>query len=144
VMRSHGMSGTREYRCWKAMKTRCLNPVHQCYDRYGGRGITVCDRWLSSFESFIEDMGRCPEGLTLERDDNDKGYDPGNCRWATRRDQQRNRRAFYSNKSGIKGVRPYQGKWRAYIDKIHLGTFETKEAAAMRRAEVELARWRSN
>lgn len=83
----------------KAMKSalketiaRCHNPQHPQYIYYGGRGITVCARWRNSFENFLADMGVRPEGLTLDRRDNDKGYEPGNCRWATRAEQTRNRR----------------------------------------------------
>lgn len=68
------------------MKERCLNPKHKAYKAYGGRGITVCKRWLV-FENFLEDMGERPEGKTLDRKDNDKGYTKSNCRWATKEEQ---------------------------------------------------------
>lgn len=91
---SHGMSGTPEYEVWGQMVARCTNPKHPRYADYGGRGIDVDPRWLQ-FEAFIGDMGRRPEGgerLTLERRDNDRGYWPDNCVWASYSQQARNRR----------------------------------------------------
>ena len=88
---THGMSNTREYTTWCMMRKRCTNQNSECYADYGGRGITVCDRW-DSFENFYEDMGPRPEGMTLDRIDNDKGYDKDNCRWATKKEQQNNKR----------------------------------------------------
>ena len=87
---THGMYGTQEYTSWQAMLTRCGNPNHVAFDRYGGRGIVVCERWRS-FENFFADMGPKPGPLhSIERGDNDRGYEPGNCYWATPQEQQRN------------------------------------------------------
>lgn len=78
------------YECWTNMKTRCENPSYERFDRYGGRGIKVCERW-QSFANFLADMGERPDGLTIERRDNDGDYELSNCYWATRKAQARNR-----------------------------------------------------
>lgn len=81
-----------ERHAWAAMKGRCTNPNHPNYRYYGGRGITICDRWMNSFKAFCEDMGPRPPNHTLDRIDNDGNYCPENCRWATKETQQRNSR----------------------------------------------------
>lgn len=88
--RTHGMEHTATYTCWAAMKQRCQNKKNKFYDRYGGRGIKVCDQW-QTFDGFFADMGVKPAGLQIERKDNDGDYEPGNCIWATRKAQIRNR-----------------------------------------------------
>jgi hypothetical protein len=88
----HGRTGTPEYRSWRAMRRRCLNPNAHNYARYGGRGITVCASWASSFEAFLTDMGERPPGTTLDRIDVNGNYEPGNCRWADDETQRANTR----------------------------------------------------
>lgn len=94
---THGATRTRAsqrlrstHASWNAMRLRCNNPNHVAYPRYGGRGITICDRW-SVFEAFLEDMGERPKGLSLDRINNDDGYCAANCRWSTGSVQSRNR-----------------------------------------------------
>lgn len=90
----HGLSYTPEYRAWQQMRLRCTNPDHAAYPNYGGRGITVCDRWLASPQDFMADMGKKPTSKhELDRVDNNGNYEPGNCRWALRSTNDRNRRS---------------------------------------------------
>lgn len=89
---------------WHKMKNRCYNTNYHSYHRYGGRGITVCDRWLNSLDDFIKDMGNPPfDKAEIDRIDNDKGYSPSNCRWVTHKENCNNRKT-YKSKSGFTGV----------------------------------------
>jgi len=135
----HGLSNSRAYTAWKNMRARCKGYQKKSQKNYLGRGITFCESW-NSFEAFLEDMGHPPDGMTLDRINNDGNYDPGNCRWATRTEQQNNQRPiFASNKSGIKGVcwSTKDKKWLAFYRGKIGGSFNTIEAAAEHRRKME-------
>lgn len=137
---THRMSKTTEYKSWQHMKDRCLNPHCQDYSYYGGRGITIHQPWIDSFEVFYEDMGEKPKGLTLERRNVNGNYEPSNCYWATRATQSINQRPRTDGNSKRKGVN-YQTKahggkhWRARITRNRitheLGYYKTETEAAL-------------
>jgi len=109
---THGLHNTSIYRRWQSIVQRCYNPANNRYKRYGGRGITVCDRWRYSFENFYADMGHPPEGKTLDRIDNSKGYEPSNCKWSTPQEQSNNcgRNVFIEHD----GMRMTIAEWARY------------------------------
>jgi hypothetical protein len=89
------------YNKWMSMKARCYQASHPAFSYYQAKGIGVCERWLASFDDFCRDMGEPAPGLTLERVDNAKGYEPGNCKWGTWKEQANNR-----EQGGVKNIRP--------------------------------------
>lgn len=140
----HGLSYHPLYDVYANMRKRCLDKTNQAYHNYGGRGITICDRWSNSIESFIEDMGERPTPThSLDRVDNNKGYSPENCKWSTPIEQNNNQRMKKNNTSGVVGVSYHSRfkKWCASIHlggkRKHLGYFLIKEAAIAARESAE-------
>lgn len=93
INRKHGMYKSRTYSAWSAMIQRCHNKNSDNFQHYGGRGIEVCDKWRNSFAEFLADMGECPDGMEIDRRDNDLNYSPDNCRWISHQENTRNTRA---------------------------------------------------
>lgn len=139
----HGQCRSPEYLTWCSMHNRCSRPGNARYAEYGGRGIAVCERWRD-FADFLSDMGSKPgPGHSIERIDNNVGYTPENCRWATATDQQRHKRLQANNKSGAAGVywnRANQN-WCAGIKvsgkSLYLGAFSEKSDAIAARKAAE-------
>lgn len=102
----HGGWGTPEYRCWQEIKARCLNKSKPYWKDYGGRGIRMCDAWVNSFATFLRDMGPRPTPRhSIDRLENDGNYSPDNCRWATKKEQSRNRRVTKLNEEKAAQIR---------------------------------------
>lgn len=148
IATKHGRRKDPVYQIWRGMLNRCSNSSDTSYQNYGGRGITVCDRWNiskgGSFENFLDDMGECPEGMTLDRIDVNGNYCKENCRWTTYSEQNFNQRIKKSNKTGVTGVwyRERDKKYVAYITnnkvRMFLGSFSTLEEATLVRKLAEI------
>lgn len=136
------MVGTPTYRTWTAMKSRCNGNTDDYHKKsYHLRGITYCDRW-EFFINFLNDMGKRPEGKTLDRIDNDKGYSKKNCRWATPKEQRANQRNYkkpINNVTGFKGVGwcKKTNSYRVYLNGKHLGMTKFLEEAVKIRKKAE-------
>jgi hypothetical protein len=130
------------YVIWNGIKGRCFNPNHPSYKAYGGKGITMCSSWDNSFEQFCKDMGVRPTPKhTVDRIENTLGYEPSNCRWATRTEQCLNRTVFTSNTTGYAGVKRLRnGRYKATYDNSGRytvsGSFDTAELANAARLEL--------
>lgn len=148
IVHGHNRTGKRtpEYLAWDNMIARCYRPRHESYKNYGARGIRVCLKWRHSFVSFLRDMKKRPSVRhTLDRRDGTKNYTPSNCRWATRRQQNLNRRLHRKNKPGkhAKFVTFNKGAFIAHVTVLgtrkqkYLGRFRT-EIEAVKAAREEL------
>lgn len=119
---THGRRNTSEYNVWRSMRDRCFNPNSEYSAEYAGRGIIVCQRWNESFSDFFADMGARPSpSHTIDRIDNDGNYEPGNCRWATKREQANNRRSnrrltFMGVTCGVSEWADRQGLGRSTVE----------------------------
>ena len=135
---THKLSKTKVYVTWVSMKQRCTNPLDAAYPEYGGRGISVCDRWINSFENFLEDMGKPKAGQSIDRIDFNGNYEPSNCRWSSDSVQVHNQRKRKGNcSSEFKGVyfNKEKNKWHCRLyhkgSKIFSKYFETELEAAI-------------
>jgi hypothetical protein len=120
-VRSHGMGGRKRkpnpaYETWCHIKRRCLDEGSASFADYGGRGITVCERWRGSFVAFLEDMGERPAGMSIDRINNDGNYEPGNCRWADKHVQAQNRRDTVLSPEIVRAIRAAHASGMRYAD----------------------------
>lgn len=142
----HGMVKHELYSTWNNMKSRCYRSESSSYNAYGGRGISMCDKWRYSFSSFVNDVGERPSrNHTLDRIDNDGNYEPSNVRWATQSQQTLNTRIRIDNKYGYKGIcKSHWKKYRVYTGggptRVEWGHYDTLDEALSARLSAECLR----
>lgn len=141
----HYLTRTREHNIWAGMRQRCYDFNSKDFPRYGAKEVKVYSPWFDSFMDFLDYMGPCPDGMSLDRWPNKEGnYEPGNVRWATHSEQNHNRGMLKNNKSGKNGVfelksgEGFQACIMFQKKRIHLGTFQTFEEAKEAREQAEL------
>lgn len=136
----HGLDGSRVSNTWQSMMQRCYNPNRKDFPRYGGRGITVCDRWRDSIENFVTDMGHPEPKQSLDRIDTNGDYCPENCRWALATTQARNRRPRILSVPGVR-YDEIRKKWKVALSHYHVGYFSDWFDAVCARKSAEHKTW---
>jgi hypothetical protein len=134
----HGLTTTKTYMSWQAMKQRCYYKGHKDYASYGGRGIRICDAWLEDYMNFFNDMGEIPDGCTLDRIDPDKDYSKENCRWLEKGNQSKNTRR--QRRLGV-GVLWHKNHYEVTLGGKYISCHKTYEEALKARDKAELERW---
>lgn len=130
----HGLTETPEFEIWTGIHTRCCNPKSTAFKNYGGRGISICDRWKDSFSNFLADMGKRPSPIhSIERSDNEGNYEPGNCYWATPYEQANNKRT--NLKVTIDGVTKNLSEWARQFN-VQVSTASLRHKQGLRGIDI--------